>query len=225
MKYNDDAVTVSNLSALPQDIRDQITRLHNTDKDVVMVTIDNRHRDHSESNSSNMSTMVNNKPVHLLTGYANDARVQGLAHALSARFYRNMSKCLNYPLLIFAAASSVLAGLDVNKYILLSVTLATLILSSFDHAINPKDRAHHHMVSKIEFDEIASNVRHFLGSRTHTEFELLEFSDKIMEFMTKWKSVSPPIPARFFREAYAIPRIRAHRPPKKTFVQEENISN
>lgn len=159
--------------------------------DVVVMTIDNRAE----------PELKRNNPYALLIGYAQEAMVHSTAHDLTAHYYSDVGKCLNYPLIILSAGSSVMAGLDLHKYAVMGINLSMLTLTAFDHVINPRDKSHTHMLSKIEFEEVASNIKQYIGANSRTPQEIKEFSQDIYQYLTKWKSVAPSVPRRYMARA------------------------
>jgi hypothetical protein len=173
--------------------------------DIVMITVEDKN---SPISNDRNSLLRPSNPYALLVEYSREAKIMTLAHAYTAQWYNDLSKYLKYPLIILSAASSVCAGLKVDPYILLGMTLSMLILTSFDHAINPKHKQHSHMLAKIEFDEIAGNLRQFIGSNHRTTQEIKIYSEEILTYLQKWKSVAPMVPPRYMK---AAARDREHR--------------
>ena len=140
---------------------------------------------------------------YLLEDYRKEAQALSISHDKTARFYEDLSKYLNYPVILLSAAASVVAGLNTKEkeqfhpYILLVMTLLTLVLTSFDHTVSPKNKVHDHLVAKIEFEEMAENVKQFIQSNHRSHEEIKEYSAEILSYLQKWKSVSPTIPNRY----------------------------
>ena len=175
---------------------------------MMVVTIDNREE------STDSDTFTRTDAYALLTGYAREAQVYSLAHALSAQFYWDLGKFFNYPIIVLSAATSVLAGLRLNEYFVLGTSLTMLTLTSFDHALNPRGRANLHVTARIEFDEIAANVRQFMGTGQKRPIREVEnMSDDILNYLNKWKSIGPTPPPRYLKRAKASreQRMRSHR--------------
>lgn len=174
--------------------------------------------------TSNSFIMRGDDPYALLVEYSNEAKILTLAHGYTAQWYNDLSKYLNFPVILLSAASSVCAGLKIDPYILLGMTLSILILTSFDHAINPKSKQHNHMLAKVEFDEIAGNLRQFIGSNHRTAVEIKEYSEEILTYLQKWKSVSPVAPPRYMKAAIRVRRehhLQNQNKPKTSIVITE----
>ena len=200
---------------------DSIQELPESLRDVVMITIEN---DNSPPVSSTSSSLIQRSdPYTLLLEYSKEAKIMTLAHAYTAQWYNDLAKYLNYPVILLSACSSVCAGLKVNQYILLGMTLSMLILTSFDHAINPKSKQHNHVLAKVEFDEIAGNLRQFILSNHRTAAEIKEYSEEILSYLQKWKSIAPTVPPRYMKAAkrYREHRVRKHKKLKASFAITE----
>jgi hypothetical protein len=191
-------------------------------EDVVLITIKNSNSPTPPSNAGS-SLLRSSDPYALLVEYSKEAKIMTLAHAYTAQFYNDLAKYLSFPLILLSTSSSVCAGLNVNQYILLGMTLSMLVLTSFDHAINPKSKQHNHMLAKVEFDEIAGNLRQFIGSNHRTPAEIKEYSEEILTYLQKWKSIAPTVPPRYMRAAMRDRehRVRKHKKLKASFAIAE----
>ena len=118
------------------------------------------------------SSSIMNDPYYLLKLYGKEAKVNSRAQELSEKYHRKLFKLLNYPLVILSAGASVLAGLNINQFVTMGVSLAMLILIGFDKIIMPTDKAQRANQMKTEFGEISRGVKQFLLSndRCHLLF-------------------------------------------------------
>jgi hypothetical protein len=185
--------------------------------DIIVMTIDNRENDVAPQ-------IKRNNPYDLLLGYANEATVHSTAHDLTAHFYLDVAKLLNYPLIVLSAGSSIMAGLALHRYWVIGVNLSMLTLTAFDHVVNPRDKAQTHMLSKIEFEEVASNIKQYVGSNSRSKEEIKDFSEEIYNYLTKWKSIAPNIPRRYMSQAQRacshITRPTTERTPQRRTLLE-----
>ena len=106
-----------------------------------------------------------------------------------------------------------LAGFDgFNQYILMGLSLTTLILVGFTTAINPKDReAGAHQVA-VEYNEISANIRQFILENNKSHEDIKAFSEIVHSEMNVWNSLAPSIQDRFMERAKreCAPRSRKH---------------
>lgn len=170
-------------------------------------------RGSSDSQASSVQLTFKPDPYTLLRRYAKDSKTTARAYSLSEAYYRSLSKYLNYPVVALSAVSTVCAGLDINKYVLMGVSLATLILLGFDKAIDPKDREHDANKFAVEYGEIASNIKQFVLSNNRTQGEVKAYSETVYSLLTKWKAMNPPIKQSFVTQAktYYLERVRKHK--------------
>ena len=146
----------------------------------------------------------------LLVGYMNESKILALAYDKSSSYFRFVYKCLTYPIVVTSAVATVCASLDVNKYIIVGLSLVTLILSGFNSAVNPKDKQNNAHNVSIEFSEIHSNVQQFVCENHKTGDEIKAHAQLIHELLNVWKSQAPPISKCYLKQAAAesILRIR-----------------
>lgn len=150
----------------------------------------------------------------LLQKYQKESAILSSAYHKSEKYYRNLYKWLSYPIIITSAVSSIVAGISKpylhSDYVLMCLSLFTLILSGFNQAISPKDRE---MVAKqfsTEFEEISSNINQYILENSKTKDEVKHYSILIHETLNLWKSQKPPLRDKFLMEAKKenISRIR-----------------
>lgn len=152
------------------------------------------------SDSSAKYNMGGN-PYILLRSYAKDCKIQSKAYHLSEVYYNNLWRCFQYPLVVLSAVSSVCAGLNVNQYALLGLSLATLTLLGFDKLIDPKERSHTANMYSVEYGEIASNIKQFILANNRTKEEIKTYTEQVHTLISKWKVLNPPIYDRFVEQA------------------------
>lgn len=140
-------------------------------------------------------------PYYLLRIFSKEAKIKKIAYGYSEEYYLNLWRLITYPLVVLAAISTVLAGLDVNQYALLGLNLAMLILTGFERAINPKEKEQNANKIKIEYAEIHNHIKNFIYSNSRTKAEIKAYSDHITELLSKWNAFSPPIFSRFINKA------------------------
>ena len=139
-------------------------------------TNNNRHQSHQQQyppqRPSQTRSVIPNDPYSLLREYEYEARVKGLGHELTAQWYQQLGRILDYPVIILSAVSTVLAGISSQTasvacikneivdnqnlgltYSIMGLSLLTVILTSFNKTIQPKEKAHLHFSAKLEFDE------------------------------------------------------------------------
>lgn len=140
-------------------------------------------------------------PYALLRSYVNTAKVKSKAYGYSEGYFRWLYKVFTYPLVILSAMGSILAGLDVDKHVLMGISVATLILTGFNQAINPKSKEKSANQMSVEMNEIASNCKQFIYSNNRTAVEIKAFSEIIHEQLNIWNSLAPPIQDKFLTKA------------------------
>lgn len=147
-----------------------------------------------------MSDKEDHKYV-LLDKYAQEAKIKASAYSKSEAFYRSVHRWLTYPVIITSTVASVCAGVGLNSYAILSLSLVTLLLSGFNSAIDPKNRENlAHNVS-VEFNEIYNNIQQFLLENNKTKGEIKTYSQMIRELLNVWESQAPPIRSEYIRQA------------------------
>lgn len=137
----------------------------------------------------------------LLQKYKKEAKILSIAYSYSEAKYREIHKYLTYPVIILSAVASVCAGLDINQYALMGLSLSILILSGFNTAINPKDREHKANQVKTEFGEISSAVSQFILENNKSKEDIRSQSQLTHELLNVWKGMSPPIADKFIKRA------------------------
>ena len=137
----------------------------------------------------------------LLKKYADEARILSIAYAYSESKFRMLNKWLTYPVIILSSLASVFSGLDMDKFILLGLSLSILILSGFNTAIGPLDRSNRANQFKTEFDNISSDIGQFINENNKTKDEIKAYSAQCHELLNVWKSLSPPVQSSFVKQA------------------------
>ena len=137
----------------------------------------------------------------LLKRYMHEAKVLSLAYSFSEAKFRNLHKWLTYPIILLSSVASVCAGLDINQYALMSISLSILILSGFNSSVNPLDRANRANQMKTEFGEIASDTAQFVQENNKSSDEIKSYSQLIHELLNVWKAQSPPCSSQFMQTA------------------------
>jgi hypothetical protein len=153
--------------------------------------------------------MLNDDSTHcayiLLEKYKRESKTLSIAYHKSEKYFRNMYKWLSYPIIITSAVSSILAGIkhpfENSEYVLMGLSLITLILSGFNQSINPKDKEKSANQFSTEFEEIASNIQQFIWENNKTKSEIKAYSTLIHESLNHWKSLKPAIQDRFIAQA------------------------
>lgn len=151
--------------------------------------------------SSESEPFNSSDPYYLLRLYARDAKTKSRAYGYSEGYYLNLWKIFNYPIVILSAIGSVLAGIDIHQYVLMGLSLMTLVLTGFDKIVNTKDKEASANHMKVEYSEINKNVKQFIYSNNRTHDEIKEYSGHICEMLNKWSSISPPISDKFIKRA------------------------
>lgn len=137
----------------------------------------------------------------LLLSYIKDTKILNKSYSMSEKYYRNMYKIFNYPLVILSTVSTILSGLNVNQYILLGLSAIMLILLGFDKLISPKEKEHEANRYSTEYGEIASSIKQFIMSNNRTKAEVKAYSETIFALITKWRSMNPPVKDKFIKQA------------------------
>ena len=151
------------------------------------------------SNSPSDSLM--GSPYDLLSSYAHQAKIKSVAYSYSESYYRNMYKWLTYPMVVLSAISTVIAVLDVNKYILIGLNLSMLILIGFTQLIDPKNKEQSAHNISTEYNEINSNVIQFIRSNNRTTEEIKQYGEIIHGELQIWDSLAPPCKDVFIQKA------------------------
>ena len=140
-------------------------------------------------------------PYALLKKYMHESKVLSIAYKKSEAYYRSLYKCLTYPVIVTSVVASVCSGLDLNRYILLALSLSTLMLSGFNSAINPKDRENKANQVSTEFGEISSNISQFIYENSKSKDDIKAYSQLVHELLNTWKSQSPSIQKKYLDKA------------------------
>lgn len=146
-------------------------------------------------------------PYYLLELYREEAHILATAYGLSASYFRWLHKLLTYPLIVLSAVSSVCAAGGVpetfiyKQYLLMGLSLLTLILAGFNTVINPQDKSNAADRVSNEFDKVSSDCRQFICENNKTRQEVKHFSKLTLELLETWKSLSPPIKTLFSKQA------------------------
>lgn len=137
----------------------------------------------------------------LLRGYMREAKIKSKAYDLSENYYRNLNKLFSYPIVVISAVGSVLGGISIHPYVSMGLSLFTLILTGSDRVVNTREREQSASHMRIEYSEIAKNIKQFIYSNNRTKNEIKEYSSHICDLMNKWNSIAPPVYSRFVRQA------------------------
>lgn len=151
--------------------------------------------------SESLRLTIGSDPYYLLRTYAKQAKVSSYAYSLSEQYHMKLYKWFNYPVIILTSISTVIASLNLNTYIIMGVSVAMLILLAFDKLINPIERSHEANLFKVEYNEIASNIKLFIMNNERTLSEVKNYGTQIHELLNKWKSMNPSIPQRFVKQS------------------------
>jgi hypothetical protein len=151
----------------------------------------------------------------LLLDYMNEANILSMAYRKSERYYRNLYNYLTYPVILTSTLSAVSSGLGVNRYILLGLSLTTLLITGFNSALNPANKEKLANQVGIEFGEIASNVRQFVQENSKTETEIKAYSQLIHELINTWQALAPPLKETYIVQARSEVAVRIRSLKKK----------
>ena len=116
-----------------------------------------------------------------------------------------------YPMVIISAVSSVLSGLNVNNYIVMSLNLSSLILLGFNSTISPKDKEKEAHNIAVEFSEINRSIKQFVYSNNRSRSEIKQYSELIASQMNIWNNLMPPVKDRFMKIAKIECEKREHK--------------
>jgi hypothetical protein len=157
----------------------------------------------------------------LLKSYQEEANMLSIAYKMNELYYRDISKILTYPVIFLSAIASVLAGLrNPNlEYVLLGITLATLLFSGFNQAINPSNKQHLSNRCSTEFAEIASSTNQWIIENNKTKEEIKAYSRKMLAVLDVWKGISPDISNSLIQKAKLNSAVRVPR----TSLSNENL--
>ena len=140
------------------------------------------------------------------------------AYKMAESHHRTIHKILTYPLIVLAATGSVLAGLHSNEYVLMGISLATLIMTGFSTAINPKDKEMRCYQVSAEFNEIAGSINQFILENHKSREEIKAFSKHILSVLDIWRALAPSINKKYVRQAKieCAPRTRTSQKKSQT---------
>lgn len=149
------------------------------------------------------------KPVHksasgpyiLLQKYSAEAMLLSQAYKLSEYEYIYFNKLLSYPTVVLGAAGTVLAGVDVHRYVLMGISLASLMLAGFTTVINPMQRVHAANTSSTEFGQISASIYQFVLENGKSKEEVKRYSQVVQDQLGIWKSQAPPLRPRLLEQA------------------------
>jgi hypothetical protein len=137
----------------------------------------------------------------LLKKYLNESNTLSSAFHYSSKFHRSMYKWLTYPLIITSTVATLLAGLEVNNFIVAGVSFTSLILVGFNSAINPKKKEIEAHDVSIEFSEIASDIELFIIKNGKTKVEIEAYASHINDLLNVWKAQSPAVNGKYIKKA------------------------
>lgn len=165
----------------------------------------------------------------LLLSYIKETKILNKAYSMSEKHYRNMYKLFNYPLVVISTVTTILSGLNVNQYILLSLSATMMILLGFDKLISPKEKEHDANRYAVEYGEIASSIKQFIMSNNRTKTEIKAYSETIYALITKWRSYNPPVKDKFVKQATldCTTKLRSHKmnlPKQWEAVEKKKLS-
>lgn len=151
-------------------------------------------------------------PYSLLKSYMYEARILSLALSYREKYYRKMAHCLTYPLVVLSATASVLSGLDMDPYLIMSINLTSLILIGFNQLIAPKEQQFLSNTIKNEFSEIQQSIQQFISENNKTSEQIKQYSQIIFEQLKIWKSLSPDIKTSYIKTAKGsiVEKVRPH---------------
>jgi len=167
-------------------------------------------------------------PYYLLKIYGKTAKIKSKAYSYSEAYFRQMYKYLTYPLIILSASATMLSGFDAHPFsswVVMGISLTTLILVGFNQAINPKDKENRANQIKTEFGEISGNVKQFIMENNKTRQEIKIYGQLIHEQLNIWNSLSPPIKDKFIEKAEKLyaSRSRNHSIANSVSKKKENV--
>lgn len=153
-----------------------------------------------------------NNPYSLLKEYALESKILSLAYSYREGLYRSIHQNISYPLVILTSVSSVFSGLDMNRYMIMVLSLITLCLIGMEKAIDPKTNEFQALNIKNEFSEINQSIVQFVKENNKSSNDIKQFSKLIYEQMKIWKSLAPPIREKYIVKATGIctKKIRKH---------------
>ena len=161
------------------------------------------------------------KSYELLEKYMDEAKVNASAYSMSERYFRKMAKWLTYPIIITSAVATICATIpQVSQYVLLGLSLVTLILSGFNQAIKPEHKSHEAHNVAIEFNEIHKNVQQFLYENGKTLAEIKAYTQHVRDILNIWISQSPEIRQVYIKRA-TNESIKRLRPSQKKIGSNE----
>jgi hypothetical protein len=151
--------------------------------------------------SESETSLMRDNPYKLIKDYLRECQVLNSMYTLSENHWRRVHRFLTYPLIITSALSSIIAGLDIgdpyNNYILLCISLISMIIAGFNSAINPMDRVNRAHQVAGEFGELASDIKQFITENSKTKEDIKTYSKQILSQMDIWKSLAPPVSTEF----------------------------
>jgi hypothetical protein len=158
-------------------------------------------------------------PHSKLVEYMNEVKTLSHANGLTASWFEDMSKFLNYPVLVLSATSILCSGLRIEPYIVMGLSIITFMCSGLYHTLQPNIRQTSYVISEVEFSEISSNIQKFIGLKDRNITDIKEFSNNIFTYIQKCKREAPPVPRRFIDQAqmFRKNRIRKQKTPRPIF--------
>lgn len=168
-------------------------------------------------------SLHSNDPYGLLKRYLYESKILSLAFGMRERKFRKLDHLLTYPLVILTSCNTIFAGFDMNRYIVLSISLISLILIGFNQAVQPKDKEYSANIIKNEFSELNQSITQFVQENNKTDTEIKQYSQVIFEQLRIWKSLAPPISDSYIKKAKAsiVERVRVHSIPHLSISDSE----
>ena len=140
-------------------------------------------------------------PYYLLKSYMREAKIKSKAYGYSENYYRNLNKIFTYPIVVISAVGSVLGGIAIHPYVSMGLSLFTLILTGGDRVVNTREKEQSASHMRIEYGEIAKNIKQYIYSNNRTKAEIKDYSSHICELTNKWNGIAPPVLNKFVKKA------------------------
>jgi hypothetical protein len=154
----------------------------------------------------------------LLKEYRMQARVLASAFHFSECYHREVHRWLTYPLILLTVSTTVLSAFELNKYVVCALSFASLLLTSFNSAVRPKDREYAAHAVSGEFQEIADDIHQYITENHKTADEIKAYSNHVNSVLSIWKGQSPACRDSFISRAQLkhSPRMRSSKKKRES---------
>ena len=146
--------------------------------------------------------------LYSLKEFKTEADIMCKAYKYSEYDYVIQYQVISFMVIILSSVSSIVSGLQSSgmifkenlSYIMLAISVLTVIAASLDKVLQPKNKQHESNKMCIEFHEISHNIDLFQAGDNDAEAIKL-FVRQTSFMLDAWKSLAPPINPKYIKKA------------------------